>query len=298
MAEFYESNRLLDDPPGLRKRLRDDGYVFLRDMLPAQDVLGLRRQILEICRGAGWLRSDSAVLDGVTDHAPILEGEDAYNEVYAKVQALESFHRLKFDVAVMNVMEDLFQEPVVSLPQSIARIAFPNDNARGTQPHQDWIFVGGSTETISCWVPLGDISLEVGGLKVLAGSHKAGFLEPRPAPGPGNRIVDVDPTLEWHQSAYRTGDILQFKSLTVHAAATNLTSDKLRLSADFRYTGTSHVITDEWLLPHGNIGGERLAWDTLEKGWEESPVSHYWSRWPSMKVKPHAWFWEKADSTS
>ena len=39
MNHFTESNGLLDDPPALRKRLRDDGYLFLRDILPKDNVL-------------------------------------------------------------------------------------------------------------------------------------------------------------------------------------------------------------------------------------------------------------------
>ncbi len=296
MARFIESNSLLGDPSALRKRLRDEGYLFLREILPKHDVLDLRRQVLEFCKDASWLRSGSELMNGVTDHAPVLEGEDAYAEVYGRIQALEAFHRLKFDKNIMSVMEDIFQEPVFPFPQSIARIAFPTDSALGTQPHQDWIFVGGSTETISCWAPLGDVSADVGGLKILAGSHKAGFLDPRPALGPGGRIVDVDPTLEWHQSGYRAGDILLFKMLTVHSAADNLTPDVLRLSVDFRYTGSSHVISDDWLLPHGYIGGERLTWETLEREWKDSPVVHYWQRGHNMKVVPLEWFWEKGNS--
>ena len=53
---FTESEELLEDPPELRKRLRDDGYLFLRNVLPRQEVLALRGQVLECCRGAGWLR--------------------------------------------------------------------------------------------------------------------------------------------------------------------------------------------------------------------------------------------------
>ena len=298
MAEFSESNSLLGDPPGLRRRLRDEGYLFLRGILPKHDVLDLRRQILEFCRDAGWLRAGSELLDGRTDHPPILESDDAFAEVYARVQALEAFHRLKFDKNVMQVVEDLFQEPVIPFPQSIARIAFPGDNERGTQPHQDWIFVGGSTETLSCWAPLGDVPKDVGGLKILAGSHKAGLLEPRPAPGPGGRIVDVDPALEWHQSGYGAGDILLFKMLTVHAAANNSTQDLLRLSVDYRYTGTSHVIADEWLLPHGGIGGERFAWDALEREWKDSPIAHYWERLPGLRTMHHEWFWEEGNRSS
>ncbi len=293
MAGFIESNDVLEDPPALRKRLHDHGYLFIREILPKQDVLDLRKQVLELCRDAGWLRSGADLMDGLTDHAPIFESDHAHAEVYAKIQSLKAFHSLKFDRNVIRVMEDIFQETVFPFPQSIARIAFPRDNARGTQPHQDWIFVGGSTETISCWAPLGDVSMDVGGLKVLEGSHKAGFLEPRPASGPGGRIVDVDPTLDWHQSEYLAGDILLFKMFTIHAAANNLTQDQLRISVDYRYTGTSHVITDDWLLPHGGIHGERFTWDSLQEEWRDSSVANYWERFPNMKTRPLEWFWDR-----
>ena len=293
MRPFVESNSLLDDPPGLRKRLRDDGYLFLRGILPQDEVLDLRRQVLEFCAEAGWLRPGSDVMDGLAGRRdPISEDDDEYIEVYARVQALEAFHRLKFDENIIGIMEAVFQEPVIPLPKTIARIAFPQDNERGTKPHQDWIFVGGSMETISCWAPLGDVSLDVGGLRILAGSHKAGFLEPRSASGPGARIVDVDPGLSWHQSGYRCGDVLLFKSLTVHAAADNLTPDELRLSVDFRYTGESHTIAEKWLQPHFEAMGEPFTWDTLEREWRESPIAHYWERLPNLKTRHHAWFWE------
>ena len=292
MQPFVESNSLLDNPPELRRRLRDDGYLFLREILPKDDVLDLRRQVLEICAQFDWLRPGADVLEGLADRDPICEDDEEYLDVYARIQSLENFHRLKFNESIIRIMENLFQEPVIPLPKTIARIAFPRDNARATQAHQDWIFVGGSMDTISCWAPLGDVPLEVGGLKILAGSHKAGFLEPRGAAGPGNRVVDVDPSLEWHQSGYRSGDVLLFKALTVHAGADNLTSDVLRLSVDFRYTGESHTIAEKWLQPHFEDMGDPFTWDTLDKEWRDSPIARYWERLPNLKVKRHDWFWE------
>ena len=293
MQPFVESNSLLDNPPELRRRLRDDGYLFLRDILPQDDVLDLRRQVLEICAQFDWLRPGADVLEGLSDRDPLSEDDDEYIDVYARIQSLEDFHRLKFDGNIIRIMENLFQEPVIPFPKTIARIAFPRDNARATQAHQDWIFVGGSMETISCWAPLGDVPPKVGGLKILAGSHKAGFLEPRVAAGPGNRIVDVDPSLEWHQSGYRSGDVLLFKALTVHAGADNLTPDMLRLSVDFRYTGESHTIAEKWLQPHFENMGDPFTWDTLDKEWRDSPIARYWERLPNLKTKRHDWFWEK-----
>ena len=97
MKFFKESNDLLKDPSGLRKRLRDDGYLFLRSILPREEVLNLRYQILEICEEAGWLRHGSNFIDGQTDRPPIMERDDEYVPVYAKIQALEAFHRLKLN---------------------------------------------------------------------------------------------------------------------------------------------------------------------------------------------------------
>ena len=174
MKFFKESNDLLKDPSGLRKRLRDDGYLFLRSILPREEVLNLRYQILEICEEAGWLRHGSNFIDGQTDRPPIMERDDEYVPVYAKIQALEAFHRLKLNKNIISIMETIFQESVFPFPATIGRIAFPRNNERATPPHQDWIFVRGSVDTLSCWVPLGDIPSEVGGLKLLERSHKAG----------------------------------------------------------------------------------------------------------------------------
>lgn len=293
MKQFLVSNDLLDEPSGLRRRLRDDGYLFLKGILPQEEVTRVRQQILEICQNAGWLRPGTDLMDGLTDRQPLMERDDGYKPVYGQIQALEAFHKLKLHKNITDVMETIFQEAVIPFPQTIGRVGFPRDNERGTAPHQDWIFVGGSVETITCWVPLGDIPMAVGGLKILEGSHKAGFLEPRPASGPGGNTVDIDPSLEWVQSSYQCGDILLFRTLCVHAAAPNSTPDVMRLSADFRYTGESHVMTDEWLQPHFVDLGEPFTWETIEKEWRASPTAHYWDRVPKMRVQKANRFWEK-----
>ena len=287
MEYFTESNHLLSDPPALRQQFNADGYLFFRDTLPQPEVLSLRRQILEFCQEEGWLRKGTDVMDGLTDIEPILEGDKEWRPVYAKIQALESFHRLKMTAHVHTIMEYLFQEPVFALPMTIARVAFPRDNERGTQPHQDWLYVGGSTETVSCWAPLGDVPVATGGLKLLKNSHKSGFLIPRSAPGPGGNTVDVDADSVWLQTDYQAGDILLFKSLTVHAAADNHTEDVIRLSIDFRYTGYSHTISDSWLQPHFHWLGAPFDWETLQTDWRDSPTANYWQHIPNLKVKPH-----------
>jgi ectoine hydroxylase-related dioxygenase (phytanoyl-CoA dioxygenase family) len=287
MHPFIDSTDLIDDSQALRKQMRKDGYLFLRGVLPTDEVLTVRRKALEFCREAGWLVEGSELMDGLTDHAPVQEGAEEWQPVYAKLQAVEEFHRLKLGAGIRRIIENLFDEPVFALPMTISRVAFPNDNDNGTQPHQDWLYVGGSIETISCWAPLGDVPEEVGGLRILAGSHKAGFLKPHPAPGPGGNAIDVDPDLEWHQSGYMAGDVLLFNALTVHAAAENHTEDRLRVSIDFRYTGESDTVTESWMKPHYHWLGDQFSWDALDKDWRDSPTARYWERIPKIKTQQH-----------
>ena len=289
MHPFIDSTDLIDEPQELRRQLRREGYLFLRGILPVDEVLTVRRRILEICREAGWLREGSELMDGLTDHAPVMEGADEWKPVYAKLQQLEEFHRLKLHDGVQRIMDGIFEEPSFALPMTISRIAFPNDNENGTQPHQDWLYVGGSTETVSCWAPLGDVPEEVGGLRILARSHKSGFLSPVPAPGPGGNMVEADPDLEWHQSGYRAGDLLCFNALTVHAAADNLTTDRLRISIDFRYTGESHTVANAWMRPHFHwLESGAFEWDALDKDWRDSPTARYWERLTKPIItRPH-----------
>src|SRR6185503_13709853 len=71
----------------LRATMTDQGYLFFRRLVPAQAVLAVRREVLELCGAAGWLDHSRALLDAVvtSDMAPTTEGQPAYMAVYRKV---------------------------------------------------------------------------------------------------------------------------------------------------------------------------------------------------------------------
>ena len=49
----------------------------------------------------------------------------------------------------------------------------PLGPGKGTPPHCDLVYMGrGTKQVFTMWVPYGDISLELGGLMILEGSHK------------------------------------------------------------------------------------------------------------------------------
>src|SRR5689334_5736500 len=94
IGALKDSTGLLGQGDALRRRFKAEGYLFLRGVFPREKVLGIRTAILGLCRDAGWIKAGTTLDEAITDHAPIMEGEDAWKPVYARIQQLEAFHRL------------------------------------------------------------------------------------------------------------------------------------------------------------------------------------------------------------
>ena len=67
MRQFRDATPLIADGPLLAERMRADGYLFLRGLLPADVVRNVQRQVGAIAREAGWLRRDRDVADAIAN---------------------------------------------------------------------------------------------------------------------------------------------------------------------------------------------------------------------------------------
>jgi hypothetical protein len=277
---FEDSTPLLNDAQALRARMDRDGFFYFRGLLPREAVLDLRRQILGVCQKYGWLAPDAPLMDGIAD--PSVEqmvpfcGVGVTQEAYADVYRLEAFHRLAQHPAILSVMSSLMGEEVLVHPRHIARLMFPTKANAPTPPHQDHIFIQGSKTVFTCWMPLGDCSESLGGLRVMRGSHKLGVLPVRTAEGAGGRTVILDGVdQEWTHGDFAAGDALIFHSLTVHRAVPNLLPDHLRLSVDYRYQAISLPVEEKSLRTHCDV----LTWDEAYAGWPSDDLKYYWRRY-------------------
>jgi len=277
---FEDSTPLLNDAAALRERMDRDGFFYFRGLLPRQAVLDLRRQILLVCQKYGWLAPSADLMDAIAD--PSAEqmvpfcGVGVTQEAYADVYRLEAFHHLALHAAIMGVMEKLSGETVLAHPRHIARLMFPTKANAPTPPHQDHIFIQGSKTVFTCWLPLGDCSEALGGLRVMRGSHKMGVLPVRAAEGAGGRSVILDGMdQEWCHGDFAAGDVLIFHSLTVHRAVPNMLKDHLRLSVDYRYQAISLPIEEKSLRTHCDV----LTWDEAYAGWPSDELKYYWRQY-------------------
>jgi ectoine hydroxylase-related dioxygenase (phytanoyl-CoA dioxygenase family) len=262
--ELRDSTSLLGDPAALRGRLAEEGYVFLRGLLPTEAVEQVRQGVHAALEGADWLAEESSLQAPVPTAAAVREGRPGYFDAYCRIQRLQPFHELAHHPAVLAVMDGIVGEPLLVHPRKIARTSLPNDDEY-TPPHQDYRLIQGSVDTLTCWVPLGDCPVSLGSLRMLEGSHHQGLIEADAGRGPGGLQVEVDDDdAGWRTTDYRSGDAIVFTSLTVHGALRN-NEGRMRFSADFRYQSLLEPVLTHSLDPH--YFPQVPAWDELTTGW-------------------------------
>jgi hypothetical protein len=279
LAQLCAANDAINDPDELRRRLADTGYLFFRGLQNADRLRELRRDILIELMAGGWLMAGTDVDDGIANiDAQCTEGDPEYIGVYHQVQRLESFHRSGHWPEVLEMMVKVIGDgTVLPHPQKICRLWFPQYTEHTTPTHQDYVHFQGSFDTYTCWAPVGDCPIELGGLAVLPGSHLPREVKPHHfSLGAGLLAIDEsDLSGAWHTTDYEAGDTLIFNSLLAHRALPNNTEDRMRVSLDNRYQSIHIPIAEQMLTPHLS-GLAPLSWDEVYAGWDDEQLQYYW----------------------
>ncbi len=254
---FVVANEARDDAAALRALLDQHGYLFFKGLADPDLIRHVRHEVLSICGDAGWVAPHSPLDEGVWSGAPIpTEFTPAYVAVYRRILTLPSFQRLPKQPVFMDIARNILGADVLVHPRVIGRIVPPvTTDTPATPPHQDWHFIRGTTETFTVWLPLGDCPRPLGGVAILAGSHRLPYQPHVPAPGIGGVGVRLEEQEqgEWHTTDYTIGDFVLFHSHTVHQGLPNHSGRYLRLSTDNRYQRASDEIDPGSLRPHGDI---------------------------------------------
>jgi ectoine hydroxylase-related dioxygenase (phytanoyl-CoA dioxygenase family) len=273
---MVNSTHVVHDPAELQSRLAEDGYLYFEGLLPRDDVMEVRRDVLKALDRAGWIHPKSPPMVGRVGTAPAREGDDSFFAALDEVQRVESFHSLAHHERLVSAMQAVVGPTAFPHPLKIARLIFPDFEAISTPPHQDFPNNQGTPGLTATWVPLGDLDEVLGGLAILRGSHKWGVLPVTNHLGAGNRCAVLPPDLlescRWVTTDFHAGDVLVFPSLTVHAALHNLSATLFRLSVDFRWQAEHESLTEGCLEPHFG----RLSWDDIYEGWESTRHQYYW----------------------
>jgi len=264
----------------LNSELRRSGYVLIRGVLPREALTETLRNITEVLSEAGWLQPGSDPLERVAaEGAACGDPDPAFKSTYQQVFNLEAFHSLPHHPALRRVMTMIAGEYLLIHPKPIGRLIFPNCARLTVHAHQDYRFMGGDPECFTVWIPLHDCPLEIGPLRILAGSHRLGYQ----AHQDENLHVPEIPIqsvagAEWVGGAMRAGDVLIFHSLTVHAASRNV-SNQLRISLDCRLQDYRRAVNPANFAFAGDSG---KSWDKTYAGWRSDRLKYYWKELPLL----------------
>lgn len=251
----------------VRESIIELGYAVLRGVLDRDDVLELRRQLLEIAHDAGWLAAGSDPMDALPSaSAPEQAENETTRPVWRRMQRIEALHALGHAPALLDAIAEVYgDEPFFRYPSTVHRLKFPDSPP--TWAHADWSSLQGSPDALTAWVPLGDVEADAGSLATLAGSHRLGAYR-------SDWHRTDDPDIRWHGGEFRAGDVLLFHVLTVHASLPNRAGG-IRVSMDHRYQPLRDPVHRAWTVPHFGIG----TWDEIAEGWT-GPHAREWERLP------------------
>jgi len=277
---YTDSAGLLEDGARLRDRLDEEGYLFLRGILPRPVIAEVRTELLEILSDAGWIRREKPAADAIADLSNfVAEPDPAFLEIFYRELSLKSVNALAHRPELVTLFERLFEDDVLVHPRIIMRNLFPQQAAYTTPAHQDHPLVQGPRDHYAAWIPLGDCPVEMGGYSLAPRTHKSGYFRFEPALGIGQMEI-VDLPDQWVYSPTRMGDVVVHHSMLVHRGVVNR-SDSIRLSMDCRYQRLSDPVVDRALMP----SMQQTTWEALYRGWDDDEFKYYWKKL-DLEVQP------------
>jgi ectoine hydroxylase-related dioxygenase (phytanoyl-CoA dioxygenase family) len=254
----------------LREQFKSQGYLWLKGLLPSQDVLAFRARYFEAHRALGLLAKNSQAVEGIYSGQAI----DArkINQLANQIVRWAAYESFCFHPRIWQFYEAFMGGAVYLHKRKLIRHTLPHvDKCTGS--HYDLTYLRGGTDTVcTSWIPIGDIPIEMGGLVYLEGSDKLGReieadfsrknadlpLEEQLSAynknmGEVGWLTKDLPALankaqsRWLAADYETGDMVIHSAYMIHAATLNASSDNvMRLSTDIRYQLVNEQIDKRW----------------------------------------------------
>ncbi|CAG8954287.1 hypothetical protein HYFRA_00005908 [Hymenoscyphus fraxineus] len=268
------------------RRYEEDGYVWMKGLLPTADVWRTRKTYFEFIGPTGLIKEGTDPKDGIycggdwrnwVAPGPFRESLNLQNSNLEYQKRMVEAHAAPWYMAfashpvLLNFIKDFTGwEKTTPLKRSIFR-----PNVKGGEPtgiHYDQIFLrGGPPTALTAWVPLGDCAINGGGLMYLNDSVSIGekiekdFAEAAKDFTDEQRISAFNAHMmsggflskdlsefskkwgrKWLAANYEAGDVVFHKAFNIHASAVN-ESDVIRLATDLRYVEIEKPYDERWM---------------------------------------------------
>jgi hypothetical protein len=186
-----------DEPlSDLQERYERDGYLFLKGLLPRDDVLKAREAYFKFLAPSGVLAPHTSAVEGIFDASKPVSQFPGIGAGIVEGEQSETFTRLALEAHSQEwYTEDLCQHPAIldfvakftrwnekttGLRRTLLRNNIPGTKAIGV--HYDQIFLRhGEPTSITAWVPIGDVKVDGGGLIYLENGTRSVSQKSRPS---------------------------------------------------------------------------------------------------------------------
>ena len=240
ILELADSTALLNNLPALRRKMREDGYLFLRGFHPRAHAAAAARWTLQAIAQRGGLKPDTPVEKGIIGDA---------NQTFSFFRQTEVAHAKPIlDVVdsqrTMQFYEEFLGGPIVTFDKRWLRCMATGGH---NHFHYDSVYVGRGTQNrYTMWTALTDIGLENGPLVICLGSHRHSLLKSTYGATDMDRdlteaVFSTDPRemvekfgFTLATAHFQPGDVIIFGLYMMHSSAPNR-SDCYRISIDTRY---------------------------------------------------------------
>jgi hypothetical protein len=266
------------EPAALRQSFAEQGYVLLRGALVRDEVLAARKEVFARLAEVGEILppAEAGIATGVSRRSVSAPDLGVFWKSVSEGPALR---RVTHGPRLRELAGQLLDAPAQPHDYLFLRPA-PVGNA--TNLHYDYpFFAGGSGQIVTCWIPLGEISVCDGPLAIVEDSHRfddligpirsarlsadpQGFAAAQDAAyqsGAADTLAFVRARgtrlLSTH---FRPGDLVIFGGFTMHGSLENHSPlGRVRLSVDVRYQPAADRTDDPRFFGPNPIGAKGAA---------------------------------------
>lgn len=250
-------------------RYREHGYLWLKGLLPRDDVLAFRAYVFAALADTGLLAPGSDPAIGLAGGA---ENADLARRRTMELVRSAAFEAFCLSPPLWRLLDGFLGGISYLHKRKLLRMTKPGQ-AFSTPAHYDLVYLRGGTDRIvTAWIPIGDTPAAMGGLCYLEGSHaegrrlEAAFAAENAELSAEERISAYNSKMgeggwiskdlvamadrfdtRWLIADYEAGDVMLHSPYMIHAATANDDpGGRIRLSCDIRYQNVRDEIDARW----------------------------------------------------
>jgi len=254
----------------LKEQYQQQGYLWLKGLINSNPVRDFRHLFFEKCMQFRLIKEETMPENGIfSGHQVSVE---LMNKIMQAAICSTEYLTLSESPSLLNFLEEFFGGTICSAKRKLIRCKVPGSSA-DTGAHYDYTYFRcGTDQFATCWIPVGDTSVEMGGLMYLEGSLSYGqiieqqfntkltnlphdqryAIRTKGMGGIGWITKDL-PYLanltnsRWLVADYEAGDVVLHSPYIIHASSSNLDPfGRIRLSTDVRYQKVNSGADERW----------------------------------------------------